>query len=199
MFRWDPRQRESARRELHLDGKLVCVHLGSFFIWYDPDLIVQTFNRIRSYTSSAHLLVVTEDAERAKAYLAGRISPEALTVISARHDEVPNLLAASDVGFLLLRSTPNIAVASPAKFSEYLNSGLPVLITANVGDFSGMVANEQVGAIVADDGSFDARFIQDVLADRPELAARCATAGRQLGWPAFSLTWSLLMERLVTD
>lgn len=196
VFRWDTDTRESTRRRLGLEGKLVCVHLGSFFIWYDPELIVETFTRIRSRIPAAHLLIVTEEAVRATAYLSGTMPQEAVTVISARHEEVPSLLAASDLGFLLLHSTPNINVSSPTKFSEYLNSGLPVLITSQVGDFSAMVTNERVGAVVGDDGSFDMKFVENLMPNRTELAARCTAAGAQLTWQAFSEAWSKLIEQL---
>src|SRR5262245_8187049 len=154
VFRWDPETRNRIRSKLGLDGKLVCVHLGSFFIWYDPELIIEIFARVRSRIPSAHLFVITEDAPRASAYLSGKLPLDAVTIMAAAHEEVPSLLAASDLGLLLLHSTENIKVSSPAKFSEYLNSGLPVLITAQVGDFSEMVANEKVGTIVAADHSF---------------------------------------------
>src|SRR5262249_24217567 len=54
IFRWDPTTREAVRRRLGLDGKLVCVHLGTFFVFYDPALIIETFNRIRERMPSAH-------------------------------------------------------------------------------------------------------------------------------------------------
>src|SRR5262245_26670279 len=189
-FRWDPAMRESVRHRLGIDGKLVCVHLGSFFVWYDPELIIETFTRIRARIPSAHLLIVTEDTERAASYLAPRLPKEVVTAIAAPHEQVPGLLAASDLGFLLLRSTTNIEVSSPAKFSEYLNSGVPVLITPRVGDFSAMVAHARVGTIVADDGSFDLKFVDELLANRDELAARCVDAGTHLTWQAFFPAWS---------
>ncbi len=196
VFRWDPEIRDATRRKLNLDGKFVCVHLGTFFDFYDPELIVETFKRIRASAPYAHLLIVTGDVEAAAEYVAGKLAQDVVTILSARHDEVPSLLAAADLGFLLLRSTANIAVSSPAKFSEYLNSGLPVLITPDVGDFSALVAREKVGTIVADDGSLDMKFIDDILANRAELAGRCTVAGRQLTWQAFSSTWSKIIEQL---
>ncbi len=146
-FKWNPGLREATRDRLELKDKFVCVHLGSVFVWYDPDLIVKVFETVRVRAESAHLLIVTEDVERTRNFLNDRLPSDRFTVLGVPHSEVPALLAASDLGFLLLRSTPNIKVSSPAKFSEYLNSGLPVLITPQVGDFSCLVAENGVAPL----------------------------------------------------
>jgi glycosyltransferase involved in cell wall biosynthesis len=195
-FHWDPALRDSIRRRGGLEGKLVCVHLGSFFVWYDPALILKVFARIRSRIPTAHLLIVTEDSSRARDALSRELPDDVFTVIAAQHRDVPALLTASDVGLLLLRSAPNIEVSSPTKFSEYLNSGLPVLITPKVGDFSAMTANAKIGAIVSEDGEFDVAFLDGVLKSREEVAVRSMVAGRKLTWPAYRNEWMDLIERL---
>jgi glycosyltransferase involved in cell wall biosynthesis len=195
-FRWDPALREATRTRLGLAGKFVCVHLGSVFTWYDPDLILKVFGKVRERVPSAHLLVVTEEEARTRDYLAQRVSPESFTVVSAPHAEVPAFLTASDVGFLLLLSTENIRVSSPAKFSEYLNSGLPVLITPEVGDFSGLVRTAGVGSIVADNGEFDVTFVDRVLKEREAFALRSMEAGRPLTWDGCRAAWTTAMASL---
>jgi hypothetical protein len=106
------------------------------------------------------------------------------------------LLAASDLGFLLLRSTANIEVASPSKFSEYLNSGLPVLITPRVGDFSALIAATGAGAIVSDEGVFDVSVVDQIAESRERSAQRAVEAGRTLTWDAFRPTWNSIIEAL---
>ncbi len=141
---------------------------------------------------------MTGDVEGVGAYVADKIPRDAVTVMGAAHNEVPALLTAADVGFLILPSARNIVVSSPSKLSEYLNSGLPVLITSSVGDFSSMVANECVGTIVGDNGAFDTSLLDEVVSNRAGIAARCREAGRQLTWPAFSGTWSDIIDRLMS-
>lgn len=189
-FKWDPARRLAVRQSMNLSDKFVCVHLGSFFEWYDPELITQVFGRIQSRTDS-HLLVVTGECEKAQAYLSAHLPPNTFTVRSAAHEEVPGLLNASDLGLLLLRSSPNIETASPAKFAEYLNSGLPVLITPDVGDFSELVMRESVGAIIGGrNGDDELSLVDRVVRTRMQLGAECMAAGRQLTWQAFFPTWS---------
>jgi glycosyltransferase involved in cell wall biosynthesis len=190
VFRWDNTRRTAERKRMNLSDKFICTHLGSFFEWYEPDMITTLFQQIRTRTDS-HLLVITGDSERAHAFLSARLPADTFTVREAAHDEVPGLLNASDLGFLLLRTAPNIKTSSPAKFAEYLNSGLPVLITPEVGDFSDMVKNQGVGAVIDRGASnFDVSLVDRTKQDRAQLAAQCTAAGHRLTWQVFSSTWS---------
>jgi len=195
-FQWNPAVREATRARLGLKERFVCVHLGSVFDFYDPALIVKVFESIRTRAASAHLLVVTEDVARANEFLKQKLPGDRYTVLGVPHNEVPALLSASDLAFLLLRSTPNIEVSSPAKFSEYLNSGLPVLITPHVGDFSSLVAENGVGAIVSDDGRFDPGIVNAVAGNRQAFAVRSMEAGKQLSWDAWRSAWMSIIESL---
>lgn len=186
-FRWDPARRREVRNAMKLTDKFVCTHLGSLFQWYEPDFLARTFTRIRDQIPAAHLLVVTPEVSLARDYLVKRFPQDVFTVKSVRHQEVPDLLLASDLGFLLLRSAPNIKTSSPAKFSEYLNCGLPVLITPEVGDFSALVANSGAGAIVSRDGEFDSAILHRIMASRDGFAARCVTVGHPLTWAAIDV------------
>jgi glycosyltransferase involved in cell wall biosynthesis len=189
LFTWDQERRDSVRRSLNLVDKFVCTHLGSFFEWYDPDMVVKVFQRIQEQVD-AHLLVITADRERANSHLASCLPSGTFSVRSAAHEDVPGFLNAADIGLLLLRSAPNIKTSSPAKFAEYLNCGLPVLITPEVGDFSEFVTARGVGAVVALPGSFQTSIITRATTARAQLAAQCSAAGKDLTWRTYSSTWS---------
>jgi len=106
--------------------------VGRFFEWYEHELLLNLFANIQRDAANAHLLVLTSAIEKTREYLGRRLPTNSFTVMNAPHDEIPSLMNASDVGFLLLRSSPNIETCSPAKFSEYRNCGLPVVITPQV-------------------------------------------------------------------
>jgi glycosyltransferase involved in cell wall biosynthesis len=195
LFTWDPQRREAVRRSMNLSGKFVCTHLGSFFEWYDPEMVMSVFQQVRSHLDG-HLLVITSDVEKAGEYLSARFPREAFTVRHAAHEEVPGLLNASDVGLLLLRHSPNIKTSSPAKFAEYLNGGLPVLVTAGVGDFSALVETGKIGAVIGDKAVVDAPLLNDIQLHRSEFAARCTAAGTSLTWQAAASVWKQVALQL---
>ena len=55
------------------------------------------------------------------------------------------ILAACDYGILIRENTVTNQVASPTKFAEYLASGLPVIISPNLGDYSAFVETHHCG------------------------------------------------------
>jgi glycosyltransferase involved in cell wall biosynthesis len=193
-FRWDTGRRNAQRRELGLADQFVCTHLGSFFDWYEPELLLQLFEQIRSSIAKAHLLVVTGSAESVRNYLIRRLPAGTFTVLTAQHDDVPALLNASDLGFLLLRASPNIRTSSPAKFSEYLNCGVPVLITPDVGDFSDLVVQRQVGRVVSSNFTIEADFLHAVESSRDHVAARCVQSVSQLTWQGQMSAWQTILS-----
>jgi glycosyltransferase involved in cell wall biosynthesis len=66
--------------------------------------------------------------------------------------EVHDVLAACDAALLVREDTVTNRVASPTKFAEYLACGLPVIISAHIGDFSEVVARERLGIVYREDG-----------------------------------------------
>jgi glycosyltransferase involved in cell wall biosynthesis len=181
LFHFDVELRDRTRMELGLADRLICTHLGSFFESSEDDMLVQAFQSIRKRYPIAHLLAVTPGKEAAQRFLAGHLPSGAFTVTSAAHERVPALLNASDLGFLLLRASPNIETSSPAKFAEYLNSGVPVIITGGVGDFSSLVRHRKLGEVI-DKPTVSDRLIQAVLHSRSDIAERCVQGGRELTW-----------------
>lgn len=62
--------------------------------------------------------------------------------------QVPHVLNACDMALLVREDTLTNRVASPTKFAEYLASGLPVLISPCIGDFSEAVARHGLGTVL---------------------------------------------------
>jgi glycosyltransferase involved in cell wall biosynthesis len=64
------------------------------------------------------------------------------------HAQVHELLANSDIGFLMRAQEPLNAVASPVKAAEYLMAGLAVAISPGIGDASSLIESADAGAII---------------------------------------------------
>lgn len=60
---------------------------------------------------------------------------------------VPELLAACDHALLVREDSVTNRVSSPTKFAEYIACGLPVVISAQIGDFSRAVQAHQLGFV----------------------------------------------------
>ena len=66
------------------------------------------------------------------------------------HDEVNGFLNASDLGILLRENHTLNKVASPGKLGEYLSSGLNVLTTMHIGNYSQKMQEENIGILLDD-------------------------------------------------
>jgi hypothetical protein len=64
--------------------------------------------------------------------------------------EVPDLLCICDYGLIIREKSVTNEVASPVKFAEYLSSGLSILISENIGDYSEFVRQKGCGIVIQD-------------------------------------------------
>ncbi|MFT4603257.1 MAG: hypothetical protein ACI857_003445 [Arenicella sp.] len=64
------------------------------------------------------------------------------------HAQVADYLAIGDYGILIRDENKTNLVASPVKFAEYLSAGLKVLISPNLGDFSQLVVQDELGIVI---------------------------------------------------
>lgn len=194
----DEEERAAVRGELGVADRFVVVYPGRFGAWhYNPE----TFAVVRALMDadpSVFFLVLTPDRDEAAA-LAARTLPEGRFAIrSARHGEVPRFLRAADLGVLLRAPDPLNEVACPTKFAEYVLSGLPVLISAGIGDCSPFVATERAGAVLERPDPEAAVAAVARIRSEPEAArrARIAALGQRLSRQRYARDLAALYRRL---
>lgn len=67
------------------------------------------------------------------------------------HETVPELLSVCDMGILIREQSTTNRVAAPTKFAEYLASGLKIIISENLGDYSDFVLQENCGMVAGNE------------------------------------------------
>jgi glycosyltransferase involved in cell wall biosynthesis len=82
-------------------------------------------------------------------------------VAELSHEEICEVLNASDMGVLLREPSEASKGASPVKFAEYLLCGLPVVLPRGIGEYSDLIKDENLGVVAED------------LMDLEGLARRC--------------------------
>jgi hypothetical protein len=80
-----------------------------------------------------------EAAVRAASDKAG-LPRDRVHVVAASSEEVPSWLSAADAGLALIKPSFSKRSSSPTKYAEYLASGLPVVISRDVGDGAALEA-----------------------------------------------------------
>lgn len=144
-----PPDKQSARKLLGFDDRLVVSYLGSL-AWYQlPEQGIRLFKLIKQHRPDALFLGITTEPDRLMAMLAeAGLGAKDFKVISVPSKDVAKYLPAADLGLLLREANPVNAVASPVKFAEYLACGLPVLVTTGIGDYSSIVEKQRLGGVV---------------------------------------------------
>jgi glycosyltransferase involved in cell wall biosynthesis len=183
-------ERQQSRAKLGItDQAPVLVYAGSVGPQYRFDRIAATAHALHQRRPDSRLLVLSGDADAAKAELT-RAEPriaEMLVVRRVAPDQVPRLLGAADAGLAFRATSFSTQALAPIKIGEYLLCGLPVIGTAAVGDTSAAV---EAGVFL--DERHGPAFEADWLVD--EILPNCGkwrTAAREIGVARFSLARSI--------
>jgi hypothetical protein len=125
------------------------LYLGSLGSWYMLDEMLEFFRVYHSRRSTARFLFITpDDAQPIRDAAAARgVDPDRLTILAASREEVPQLMAAADLGIFFIKPVFSKTASSPTKMGEMLAVSLPIVANAGVGDVGQMV--EDIGCGVA--------------------------------------------------
>lgn len=191
-------ERAAVRRELGVEDRFVVVYPGRFGAWHYTEETFAVVRGLMDADPSVFFLVLTPELEAARE-LARKTLPEGRYEIrSAAHAEVPRYLRAADLGVLLRAPDPLNEVACPTKFAEYVMTGLPVLISAGIGDCSPFVEANRAGAVLAAPDPSSAVAAVDTIRREPDASrrARIAAVGAQLSRQRYAREMAELYRRI---
>jgi glycosyltransferase involved in cell wall biosynthesis len=124
------------------------------------------------------LTVLTRQRAEAHALLEGRTAQ----IMSVAPEAMPRALFAGDVGLCLVRPSFSKIASAPTRLAEFLAAGMPVVVTAGVGDLEAIVQRHRVGVTLQ--GESDAAIrgaiaqLHALMADS-ETSERCRDVARQ--------------------
>jgi hypothetical protein len=110
------------------------------------------------------------------------------------HTEVYEYLRLGDYGMLYRNDAITNRVAAPTKFAEYLAAGLRVIISPNLGDYSGFVASQDCGVVIDDEN-----VPQLTPTGYEERERMCQLAERFFTKDAFRKEYERILESLNTE
>jgi glycosyltransferase involved in cell wall biosynthesis len=182
-------------------------YVGTMTDWQCGQEMIRLFSLLYKRDSRCRflMLIPTSDHIKVNKYIADYELPnEAYVLKSVTHDEVAMNLATADVAVFLRKNDVVNTVSSPTKFGEYMAAGLPVLMTDNIGDFSAIVREKNVGLCLNynEIGNLDnPNLTDDMLALITNWASKCASnkmnlthscqnlARDSLMWEPSSINW----------
>jgi hypothetical protein len=132
---------------------LTLVYSGSTAGWQSFSLLEKLLTQVLDRQPNARVLFLSKP-DKHNAALQQRY-PGRVDVQWLKAEEVGTTLQACDAGILVREHTITNRVASPTKFAEYLNAGLPVIISEHLGDFSELVRRERLGMVLSAEGHLE--------------------------------------------
>jgi glycosyltransferase involved in cell wall biosynthesis len=131
----EPSWRNSKRQELGLGDEPVILYSGSIQRWQRVEDVFRIFPRLREQIPGLTLLVLTPHLDQARELLRDSgVAEDSFRLVRANADEVQRFMSIADIGVLLRHRHLLNEVASPVKFADYLAAGVPVLLSAHIGD-----------------------------------------------------------------
>ncbi|MEO8068069.1 MAG: glycosyltransferase [Flavobacteriales bacterium] len=179
-FAFNPDDRARVRSALGIDTHAITgIYVGKFGgLYYDQEAF-DLFKRTMDRFSGMRLIILSP---MDKEWIVGRarqagIPLDLLHVTSARHDDVPAYLSASDIAFSPIKPAPVKLYQCPVKNGEYWANGLPMLMTDLVADDYRLLRQGIGGSVFGNDlvgleGALDT--LEKILSDP---AHRVAIAG----------------------
>ena len=161
--------RQWRRAELGLsDEAPLLIHLGSIGCNVLLGEMLDFLTAYRERHPAAQMLFLAPAGkEGIRAAARERGVDGALHVRWATREEVPQWLAAADLGMFFVRPVFSKKAASPTKLGEMLAVGLPVVTNSGIGDVEPIVKDLRAGSVVA---SFDAAAYRQAVEDLSKLA-----------------------------
>lgn len=172
-------ERLRARAELGIQQTTKIVsYLGSVGTWYMLDEMLDFFAEFSKRESDSKFLFITQDSPQTieAAAQARRIPAGNILVRAATRDQVPQLMAAADIGLFFIKPAYSKLASSPTKLGEMLAMGLPVVTNGGVGDVEAVLSAMECGVVVetfsADSYVAAAKKLQVLTLDPEEVRRR---------------------------
>jgi len=154
IFQFDAEARQSIRATHGIkEDETLILYLGKFGGMYMEDEAFDFFYRCTqdSDVKFKFLVLSHNDHNHLRQLFAKWNIPESYWVLkSAKRDEVPQYISASDFGFVAVRQKPGKRFCSPIKDGEYWSCGLPLIIPDGISDYELLAEEHKIGIRMKD-------------------------------------------------
>lgn len=135
---------------------VILIYSGSSAGWQSFELLIQLVKPHLLKDKNVKLLFLSELDKNISNLI--KEFPQQVKCLWVKHEEMPKMLLMGDYGLLVREQSITNKVASPVKFAEYLSSGLSVVISENLGDYSEFVKNNNCGMAISVESAININF-----------------------------------------
>ncbi len=195
IFHYDEAAARMEKERLGLKDRFVFVYSGTYRYYQMNKGTVKFFSDFnRHYPDSFFLVNAQNEPGKFEAlFREYGVPQDAYCVRSLEQEKVSRCQIAADMAFLLREDLVLNHNSFPTKFSEYMASGVPVLMTPHIHTIAPMVEKNRLGEVIElkDDYTKDFDIIYTKYKNNYETKARCARFAQQ------NLCWQKQAEDIV--
>lgn len=173
-FRFDVAKRDKIRRERGWEDKKIMVFSGNVFSpWYDAELLLDWYKKLKFYDRSLILYIMTwgvntlaADLRKLNEMIKVRgLSKDEVIVDASPDKDIQGLMSASDIAVIPHKQMyrPILEVAQPIKYAEFLANGLPVLSCDYCSEIVNMTLDYPYAGFIAEDGKLDDNLVNNIM------------------------------------
>lgn len=128
----------------------IMIYLGSLGTWYMAEEMIRLFHFLKKEKPGLIFLIVTKDDTAQIRHFASRygISEDSLRFVSAEREEVPVLIAMSQISVFFILPSYSKKASSPTKLAELMAMGVPVICNSGVGDVAEIISQSKAGWVI---------------------------------------------------
>jgi glycosyltransferase involved in cell wall biosynthesis len=178
---FSPRDPRDITETYQLNNSKVVIYVGIMSKARNLDVLIQAFSQAKRQVSNVKLLMVGDGLDRENLEnLADELGmrDDILFTGQIPHGEVPDLIAAADVGVSPVPPFSFYKMSSPLKLFEYMASAKPVVANEEIPEHKEVLEQSGGGILVTFTPEAFAGAIIELL-DNPEKAAEMGRRGRE--------------------
>ena len=151
-FYFNKHKRELTRKILKIENYFTVVYCGNLkYSWQMPEKLVETFKIIKNYKEKSIFIIITPKVQE-KYILKYLIKYNIINYffVEVPHIKIVDFLCAADCALIVRERNIMNEVSTPGKFAEYALSGLPIIMTDGIGQYSKIMKRKNYALILED-------------------------------------------------
>lgn len=161
------------------ENRLLITYVGSVGTFYNFEETARFFKILKSKLPQAYFLILSNGNRGfiLKTLNNFNIGSDDYFVSSVSYEQVPLYLSRSAISLIFYRRVLSASGCCPNKFAESLACGVPVVISAGIGDCDHIVRKEGVGVVLKGESlesyAHIIEEVEDILDKKEDIANRC--------------------------
>ena len=187
---------EEIRKRYYLKDSKVVIYIGTMNKQRHLDVLIQAFSKVREKKENVKLLMVGDGTDKTnleRLVNALGIKDDVIFTAQVYFDEVPNFIAAADIGVATMPPLDFYKHSSPIKMFEYMALGKPVVANEEIPEQKEVIEESGGGILVKFKEESFASGIMELLKN-PESAKEMSWKGHE--WVVKNRSYETLAHRL---